>query len=591
MRIRNLLPVFAFVAVALALITCGGSGGVATSIVADEGGIVTSDDGKLTLEIPPGALDEDVDISITAIPLDELAEELEGLRVARAGYRLEPDGLQFREPVAVRLELGRAELGDLPEDGVTAQMLVSLSSDGVLQPLDRLATELAPDRETVLVRGELTHFSVLEVWEMSLHVSLTKVKEKQPLHGTFSVEAVVTHSRNENDFYDAVNGEFRHKGNKIAVLGERRFGPELLINFAELEGKATYECAEAGKDTYFVRVYARLESTTVYPALFGVGEDTVFSTTRYLTVVLPSDVECVAGLPTATPPPTPPSLAGLAIEEFASALGLTADETQLLTDAFGTDRLADLIHSLGYLLTGRLLLHLEAQDEIDLTRFVAMLFSPSLGAREELFGNTVFPCDSLSEGRRTVCPAGAGPVPPGEVLMLMMVLDGEVPLANPDLLYTYAAVFDSDGDPANNFQFIEPFVWDFFQGTDRWYELKWHPQIDLWTLDVSDVVNQQRQPAASNARAVIDGNLIVFFIPAGEFAVPRPGYRLTTFFTDGTFEPETSVGDVTGADPTEPLLIIPDGVIVIETIVESAGPAPTEPPDDLVPVTLEPLQP
>lgn len=590
MRIRNLLPAFALLVAALALVACGGGG--ATRIVADEGGIVTSDDGKLTLEIPPGALDEDVDITITAIPLDELAEELEGLRVARAGYRLEPDGLQFNELVGVRLELDRAELGDLPEGGVTAQMLVNLSSDGDLESLARLATELAPGNETVVVRGELTHFSVVESWDMGLNVSLTKVKEKQPLHGTFDVVAKVRHDSGRNSAFYAVNGEFRHKGNKIAVLGERRFGPESFIIGEELEGRATYECAEAGKDTYFLRIYARLQ----WRSLFFEGERT-----DYLTVVLPIDVECVAGLPTATPPPTPtppPSQADLTIDEFASDLGLTADQTQLLIDAFGSDRLADLIHSLGIILSDEDFdddddreLRLIGKDATDLVRYVVLMLDIAPEALKELFGNTVFPCGSLSEGRRTVCPAGAGPIPPGEVLMLMMVLDGEVPLEDPNLFYTYAAVFDSDGDPANNFQFVEPFVWDFFQGTDRWYELNWDPQAGQWTLDVSDVVNQQRQPAASNARAVIDGNLIVFFIPTSEFAVPRPGYRLTSFFTDGTFQPETSAGDVTGADPTEPLLIIPDGVIVIEAVTESAGPAPTQPPGDLVPVTLEPLQP
>jgi hypothetical protein len=65
---------------------------------------------------------------------------------------------------------------------------------------------------------------------------------------------------------------------------------------------------------------------------------------------------------------------------------------------------------------------------------------------------------------------------------------------------------------------------------------------------------------------VIDGNVIVFFIPVGEFGVPRPGYRLTAFGHDGTYAPEASGGDVIGADPTEPLLELPDEAIVIEEV-------------------------
>jgi hypothetical protein len=74
------------------------------------------------------------------------------------------------------------------------------------------------------------------------------------------------------------------------------------------------------------------------------------------------------------------------------------------------------------------------------------------------------------------------------------------------------------------------------------------------------------QDVASNARVVIDGNVIVFFIPVDEFGVPRPDYRLTAFGHDGTYAPEASGGDVTGADPTEPLLELPEEAIVIEEV-------------------------
>ena len=206
------------------------------------------------------------------------------------------------------------------------------------------------------------------------------------------------------------------------------------------------------------------------------------------------------------------------------------------------------------------------EPQQDILRIFAGIFDLDADASQAAFGNTAFPCDSLVDGRRTVCPDGAGPVPPGEVIVLAMVLNGDVPLEDPDHFYTYAAVLDADGDPANNFQYVEPYNWDYFQNTDLWYQLQWDPTVGQWQLFVSSFVDQIPQNVASNARVVIDGNVIVFFIPVGEFGVPRPAFRLTTFGHDGTFAPEASGGDVTGADPTEPLLELPAEAIVIEEV-------------------------
>ena len=48
----------------------------------------------------------------------------------------------------------------------------------------------------------------------------------------------------------------------------------------------------------------------------------------------------------------------------------------------------------------------------------------------------------------------------------------------------------------------------------------------------------------------------MFFISADEFSSPDPGYRLTAFGHDGFFSPSDRGGDVTGENPTEPLLRI-----------------------------------
>lgn len=203
----------------------------------------------------------------------------------------------------------------------------------------------------------------------------------------------------------------------------------------------------------------------------------------------------------------------------------------------------------------------------DIIRVFAGIFDMTGQGTQAAFGNTVFPCDTIVDGTRTVCPSEAGPVPAGELVVLAMVLDGKVPAEDPDHYYTYAAVFDADGAPANNFQYVDPYDWDFFQGTDRWYQLNWDPLAGQWQVSVF----QEQQDVASSARVVIDGRVIIFFIPADEFGVARPDYRLTAFAHDGTFAPEASGGDVSGADPTDPLLELPEKAIEIEEVEDVAA--------------------
>lgn len=61
--------------------------------VGPEGGVLTSADGQLQIAVPPGALADDVRITIGRVDED-----------GRACYELGPPGTAFRVPVAVTLD-------------------------------------------------------------------------------------------------------------------------------------------------------------------------------------------------------------------------------------------------------------------------------------------------------------------------------------------------------------------------------------------------------------------------------------------------------------------------------------------------------
>lgn len=80
-----------------------------------EGGVVVSADGRMALEIPAGALDEAVDITI------EVVDGPEG--TVSSLYVLEPMGLTFKRPTELVFDYDDAQVG---EDGPEALTMVAI---------------------------------------------------------------------------------------------------------------------------------------------------------------------------------------------------------------------------------------------------------------------------------------------------------------------------------------------------------------------------------------------------------------------------------------------------------------------------------
>lgn len=71
--------------------------------IGPDGGVVVSEDGRMSLDIPAGALDESVEITIEVVPGPEgSASDL---------YVLEPIGLTFERPVFVEYDYDHGTLG------------------------------------------------------------------------------------------------------------------------------------------------------------------------------------------------------------------------------------------------------------------------------------------------------------------------------------------------------------------------------------------------------------------------------------------------------------------------------------------------
>jgi len=164
-------------ALALGLCACSGNGSTPTDaaldrppadappsgqlVSASQGGTVVSDDQRLTLTIPPGALEKDTVIRLRR----ETAEKL-------PAFTLEPDGLKFLKPATVSLSLTPSELDLKDEQGNSLDPLKDRVAAGVMCDLrnkdgtsEWLGMTFKPDEKSGLVTGtgEIGHFSVLVV--------------------------------------------------------------------------------------------------------------------------------------------------------------------------------------------------------------------------------------------------------------------------------------------------------------------------------------------------------------------------------------------------------------------------------------------
>jgi len=156
---KNLLWLF-FIAI-LVLAGCSGGGsssgdngnntipsdGTTATVISSDGGTATSQDGKVSIVVPQGAISTDIALTITS--------RTESASVGKV-YEFGPSGTVFQTPVTVDIAY---ELSELPANVSEDRLyLVTETTDGYMQAL----TDIVSDPSRRVVQGKLSHFS--PVW-------------------------------------------------------------------------------------------------------------------------------------------------------------------------------------------------------------------------------------------------------------------------------------------------------------------------------------------------------------------------------------------------------------------------------------------
>jgi len=218
--------------------------------IGPDGGTVTSSDGRLTLDIPEGALSGTEEITIEILDNNDLPPEFGEIGADRS-YELGPDGLEFESLLSVSLESDQPLIHNSDSLGAFGEFLFTSSNDS-LEILDSLRTVIDTDAGTVTTYGLLGHFSPLTSVQGNNGVTflVLDVPEKLVIGEEFEARAVIGSSEG-GQLADLVTikGPAKYSDESGAPLTPT-FNPliqELELNEQDnFEGFFSYTCTEPG---------------------------------------------------------------------------------------------------------------------------------------------------------------------------------------------------------------------------------------------------------------------------------------------------------------------------------------------------------
>jgi hypothetical protein len=130
-----------------------------TAALGAAGGRITSLDGRLTLDVPAGALATEVPVTIRRLEPGEIPPAVADLQPDVA-YELAPEGLRFAAPVTAALTLEAPPRA--PDKTVSAPLgiMITANADGTgVEPLADQVLVVDGTSNTTTASGTLTHFS------------------------------------------------------------------------------------------------------------------------------------------------------------------------------------------------------------------------------------------------------------------------------------------------------------------------------------------------------------------------------------------------------------------------------------------------
>lgn len=200
----------------------GHAGGQQSNVIGAAGGTVTSADQRVSVEIPPGALSVDTDITIT-----ETVGPSNGL--VGPAYAFGPSGLAFALPVTLTVSYVSDQV---PASLGEANLGLGVLTNGEWHPIDESTTDPSQNQ----VRAATLHFSVFGVIGRAMYISDTGANHRIVRVKDLTGDGWTT--------YDGTSesADLVHPLGMVATDGEKRllitdWGSSQIIRITDMEGK------------------------------------------------------------------------------------------------------------------------------------------------------------------------------------------------------------------------------------------------------------------------------------------------------------------------------------------------------------------
>ena len=266
--------------VVVGIAACGGSDSAvdtaadaADGVVESGDGLSTfaSDDGVVSVEVPPGAAPEGFAGTVSLSDPSALDVDISDVESVLLVYELGPDGTEFSEPVTVTFRIPRALGGFDPDLGLPISLIVIEDGAGGFEPLGSMTSFL--DGDVLVVEGTTPHFStaIAFVEDHEVELVIDPPGRENVIESLFQVSV-----KERNPDKDLVP----------VTINRIDFSIEGPLEVFSDDGKvATIECVRAGVGT----IRARLFGTT-----FGYGAfiDAFTGGTAEFLAVLSVEIEC-----------------------------------------------------------------------------------------------------------------------------------------------------------------------------------------------------------------------------------------------------------------------------------------------------------
>jgi len=294
----------------LLVLACERESEVVVALIHEEvsaagGGTFTSNNGEISLEIPPGALAQDTTITVKEVPQEEWTEDIKALEPVGPVFSLEPDGLEFSQPVRITVRLDPEDLAVLDlEEGIPVFIPLNRSSDGTWDVLRNPITEIQLTTGVVTVSGETTHFSREMHIRYPLVVEIDPPKEIKLVGGYFDPKVTITNLHSSQPLrieyiFESGTNAVKEPLHQIGVAF-RHVSPSSSATFP-----VNYRCKEVGKGNYYVTVAVLLEPTNEQLVAIVERKEEIEGVTTLILATVFGDATCIT-ITKEEPTPTPP---------------------------------------------------------------------------------------------------------------------------------------------------------------------------------------------------------------------------------------------------------------------------------------------